>query len=226
MGLKVSKVEVWAATIEDRTGGLVHKLAPLSAAGANLEFVIARRVREQPGKAVVFVAPLSGEEQVKGATDAGFRRMACTRFASRDPTGGGHDVGQGTGRCGNQPEGTFRRRHRQEVRLLSGAGHARGCREGGSHREEFVLTRRSAKPLVQTRHANPSVRPLRPVDRGKRGGAPLDSGAHKQQLSRQKVYPVQPHRSRLLCDAIAAGSTRGLSTVRLRKGGSTCANDC
>jgi len=73
MGLKVSKVEVWAATIEDRTGGLVHKMAPLSAAGANLEFVIARRVREQPGKAVVFVAPLTGEEQVKGATDAGFR---------------------------------------------------------------------------------------------------------------------------------------------------------
>jgi hypothetical protein len=72
MGLKVSKVEVWAATIEDRVGGLVHKLAPLSAAGANLEFVIARRAPEHPGKGVVFVAPLAGEEQVRGATDAGF----------------------------------------------------------------------------------------------------------------------------------------------------------
>lgn len=72
MALKVSKVEVWAATIEDRAGGLVHKLAPLSAAGANLEFVIARRAPEKPGKGVVFVAPLTGEEQVKGGRDAGF----------------------------------------------------------------------------------------------------------------------------------------------------------
>jgi len=72
MKLTVTAVDVWAATIEDRVGGLVDKLAPLSAAGANLEFVIARRMREQPGKAVVFVAPLTGEEQVKGATNAGF----------------------------------------------------------------------------------------------------------------------------------------------------------
>lgn len=90
MGLKVNKVEVWAATIEDRVGGLVHKLAPLSAAGANLEFVIARRAPEQPGKGVVFVAPLAGTEQVNGATaPASSRLTACTRFASRDPTGRG-----------------------------------------------------------------------------------------------------------------------------------------
>ena len=74
MGLKVSNVDVWAATIEDRTGGLAEKLAPLSAAGASLEFVIARRTPEQPGKGVVFVTPLQGGEQVKAATDAGFLR--------------------------------------------------------------------------------------------------------------------------------------------------------
>jgi hypothetical protein len=72
MGLKVSKVEVWAASIEDRVGGLVDRLEPLSAAGANLEFVIARREPGQPGKGVVFVTPLAGEEQVKTATSAGF----------------------------------------------------------------------------------------------------------------------------------------------------------
>jgi hypothetical protein len=72
MKLKVTTVDVWAATIEDRVGGLVDKLAPLSAAGANLEFVIARRAPEQPGKGVVFVTPLAGEEQVKAATNAGF----------------------------------------------------------------------------------------------------------------------------------------------------------
>ena len=72
MGLKVSKVEVWAASIEDRVGGLVDKLAPLSGAGANLEFVVARRAPEQPGKGVVFVTPLAGDEQVKAAASAGF----------------------------------------------------------------------------------------------------------------------------------------------------------
>jgi len=76
MGLKVSEVDVWAATIEDRVGGLVDKLASLSAAGANLEFVIARRAPEQPSKGVVFVTPLMGEEQVKAATNAGFVRSS------------------------------------------------------------------------------------------------------------------------------------------------------
>ena len=72
MGLKVSKVDVWAASIEDRIGGLVDRLEPLSAAGANLEFVIARREAGRPGKGVVFVTPLAGEEQIKAATSAGF----------------------------------------------------------------------------------------------------------------------------------------------------------
>ena len=72
MKLKVTKADVWAATIEDRAGGLVERLAPLSAAGANLEFVIARRAPEQPGKGVVFVTPVVGDKQVQAATDAGF----------------------------------------------------------------------------------------------------------------------------------------------------------
>jgi len=76
MKLKVTEVDVWAATIEDRVGGLVDKLAPLSAAGANLEFVISRRAPDQPGKGVVFVTPLVGEEQVKAAAGAGFLQTA------------------------------------------------------------------------------------------------------------------------------------------------------
>ena len=72
MGLKVSTVDVWAATLEDRVGGLVEKLAPLSAAGANLEFVIARRAPEKPGTGVLFVTQLTGDEQIKASTDAGF----------------------------------------------------------------------------------------------------------------------------------------------------------
>jgi len=69
---KVTKVDVWAATIQDRAGGLAEKLAPLAAAGANFEFIIARRAPDQPGNAVVFVTPVKGAKQVKAAKAAGF----------------------------------------------------------------------------------------------------------------------------------------------------------
>jgi hypothetical protein len=72
MKLKVTKVDVWAASIEDRVGGLAEKLAALTTAGANMEFVIARRAPEQPGKGVVFVTPLKGAKLAKAATAAGF----------------------------------------------------------------------------------------------------------------------------------------------------------
>ncbi len=72
MKLTVNRTDVWAATIEDRPGGLADKLAALAAAGANLEFIIARRTGEQPGKGVVFVTPLKGAKQTKAAVDAGF----------------------------------------------------------------------------------------------------------------------------------------------------------
>ena len=74
MKLKVTTVDVWAASIEDRAGSLAEKFAALSAAGSNLEFVIARRAPEQPGNGVVFVTPLNGTEQVKSAEAAGLLR--------------------------------------------------------------------------------------------------------------------------------------------------------
>ncbi|HUK83953.1 MAG TPA: amino acid-binding protein [Verrucomicrobiae bacterium] len=71
MRLNVSKVDVWTATIEDRAGSLAEKLAPL--ARANLEFIVARRAPDQPGKRVVLVAPLRGSNQVRTAVAAGFQ---------------------------------------------------------------------------------------------------------------------------------------------------------
>ena len=46
----VEHVDVWAATIEDKPGGLAHVLAELREAGADLQFIIARRA--EPGKGV------------------------------------------------------------------------------------------------------------------------------------------------------------------------------
>ena len=72
MSLTVERVDVWAATIEDEPGGLAQKLAPLSEAGADLAFAIARRAPEEPGTGVVFVTPLRGDAQTEAAEKAGF----------------------------------------------------------------------------------------------------------------------------------------------------------
>ncbi len=72
MALSVQTMDVWAASIEDRPGGLSAKLAPLAKAGADLEFVVARRAPDKPGTGVVFVTPLQGEAQTAAAKQAGF----------------------------------------------------------------------------------------------------------------------------------------------------------
>jgi hypothetical protein len=72
MELSVERVDVWAATIEDKPGGLARVLSALRDAGADLQFVVARRTPEAPGKGVVFVAPLQGDTEIRAATQVGF----------------------------------------------------------------------------------------------------------------------------------------------------------
>lgn len=72
MDFDAQRVEVWAATVDDRPGGLAEKLAPLAEAGADLESIIARRSPEERGKGVVFVTPLHGYAQTTAAERAGF----------------------------------------------------------------------------------------------------------------------------------------------------------
>jgi hypothetical protein len=72
MELSVERVDVWAATIEDKAGGLAQVLSALRDAGADLQFVVARRTPEASGKGVVFVAPLRGELEIRAAMQVGF----------------------------------------------------------------------------------------------------------------------------------------------------------
>lgn len=72
MNLIVERVDVWAAAIRDEPGGLAKILSGLKDAGADLDFVIARRALEQPGKGVVFVTPLRGDAEVRAASTLGF----------------------------------------------------------------------------------------------------------------------------------------------------------
>jgi len=74
MAVEITRVDVWAGQIADRAGGLAEKLEAVAQAGANLEFVIARRTPERPGAGVVFMAPLKGAAQTRAAQRAGLSR--------------------------------------------------------------------------------------------------------------------------------------------------------
>jgi hypothetical protein len=56
MALKVGKADMWSVMIDDRAGGAAEKIEPLAKAGANFEFLLARRTPEQPGRGVIFLA--------------------------------------------------------------------------------------------------------------------------------------------------------------------------
>ena len=74
MALKVSKVDVWVGGLKDRPGALAKKLRALADAGAELEFLIARRAPEKTGTGVVFLTPFKGAKQLAAAKKAGLRR--------------------------------------------------------------------------------------------------------------------------------------------------------
>lgn len=72
MELLVERVDVWAATIEDKPGGLAMLLDALRSAGADLQFIIARRAPDKPGTGVVFVTPLQNDRETRVAAQVGF----------------------------------------------------------------------------------------------------------------------------------------------------------
>lgn len=95
--MNVTRVDTWAATIKDKPGGLSAKLEALAAAGVNLEFVIARRKAEKPGKGVVFVTPIKGAAQCRAAKKAGFKKsksLHTIRVEGVDKPGAGSKITQ------------------------------------------------------------------------------------------------------------------------------------
>ena len=90
MDLLVERVDVWAAIIPDEPGGLANVLLPLREAGADLQFIVARRAPEKPGTGVVFVTPLQGDREIMAAADAGFnvtQKLHCVRVLGPDQPG-------------------------------------------------------------------------------------------------------------------------------------------
>ena len=79
MDLLVEHVDVWAASIQDKPGALATVLAELRESGADLQFIIARRAPEAPGKGVVFVTPLQGDREIAAAAQLGFNVTRIVR---------------------------------------------------------------------------------------------------------------------------------------------------
>ena len=77
MPYTINTVDVWAGTVADRPGGAAEKLSALSEAGANLEFVIARR--DKPGSGILFCAPIKGAAQTRAAKKAGLSKAESLR---------------------------------------------------------------------------------------------------------------------------------------------------
>jgi hypothetical protein len=75
MSFRLDRVHVWSCEVPDEPGGVANKLAALAQAGENLEFVSTRRTPEKPGWGVLYIAPVTGPDQVRAAKAAGLREV-------------------------------------------------------------------------------------------------------------------------------------------------------
>lgn len=90
MELLVEQVEVWAASIPDKPGGLAGALTALRDVGADLQLIIARRSPDKPGEGVVFVTPLQGDREMVAAAVVGFnisQKQHCVRVMGHNQPG-------------------------------------------------------------------------------------------------------------------------------------------
>lgn len=95
MSLTVTKVDVWAAEIDDSPGGLAKLLSALAGAGANLDCVIARRDHSKPGKSVAFLTPVKGAGARKSAKAEGLApagKLTTLRIEGNDEPGFGSRI--------------------------------------------------------------------------------------------------------------------------------------
>lgn len=71
MPLVIRRIQAWCGEIPDRPGAAAGKLAYLNEAGADLEFIFTRPNPTKIDTSVLFVAPITGEEQMAAARKAG-----------------------------------------------------------------------------------------------------------------------------------------------------------
>ena len=97
MDLILEHVDVWAASIQDKPGGLAEVLGALRDVGADLQFIIARRAPDKSGTGVLFVTPLQDDREIAAAAQVGFNvthTLHSIRIVGRDRPGIAAEVAQ------------------------------------------------------------------------------------------------------------------------------------
>jgi len=97
MGFRLDRVHVWSGEVADRPGGVSAKLSALAEAGANLEFIFTQRQPDKPGSGVLYVAPVSGANQVRAARAVGLTEThdpVVLRVEGDNEAGLGHRLTQ------------------------------------------------------------------------------------------------------------------------------------
>jgi hypothetical protein len=118
MSLTVTKIDVWAAQIEDKPGGLAKLLGTLAGGGANLECVIARRDPSNAGKGVAFLTPVKGANVRKAAKAEGLapaEKLATLKVEGNDAPGLRISDHLSHCRFRSEPPRSFRDRRRPEI---------------------------------------------------------------------------------------------------------------
>src|SRR5260370_9462662 len=103
MNLTVTKVDVWAAQIEDKPGGLAKLLGAVGGVGANLECVVARGEPSKTGKGVAFLTPVTGANVRKAAKAEGLaptEKLATLKVEGDDAPGLGSRITSAIGDSG------------------------------------------------------------------------------------------------------------------------------
>jgi hypothetical protein len=95
MAFKLHKVQAWSVEVPDRPGAVAAKLEVLLRAGANLEFIFTRPHSVRPDDMIVFLAPISGPQQVQAAQSVGLapaRDIAMLCVEGGDHPGLGYEI--------------------------------------------------------------------------------------------------------------------------------------
>jgi hypothetical protein len=71
MTLNIRRIQAWAGVTADQLGSAAGKLDLLARAGARLELVFSGPHPSDPDKAVLYLAPISGPEQMQAAREVG-----------------------------------------------------------------------------------------------------------------------------------------------------------
>jgi hypothetical protein len=95
MALQIHKVQVWSGEIVDRPGAAAATLEFLARAGADLEFIFTRPHPSKPDTSIIFLAPITGPEQIQAARAANLGPaldVAMLAVTGKNRAGIGYDI--------------------------------------------------------------------------------------------------------------------------------------